>query len=49
MGAFFQFFVGVTEYFCKIDRVNFFESRVLAGGFVLGCAKKSWFEAYIKR
>ena len=33
---------GVTEIFCKI-KSKFFNSRVLAGGFVMGCAKNSWF------
>ena len=33
---------GVTEFFCKIES-KFLNSSVLAGGFVMGCAKKSWF------
>ena len=28
--------------FCK-TKSKFLNSRVLAGGFVMGCAKKSWF------
>ena len=38
---FFSVFVGVTEFFCKIES-KFLNSRVLAGGFVMGCAKKYW-------
>ena len=41
-GALFPFLSGVTEFFCKI-KSKFLNSRVLAGGFVMGCAKKSWF------
>ena len=48
MGALFPFWSGVTEKFCKIES-KFLNSRALAGGFVMGCAKKSWFEAYIKK
>ena len=36
MGAFFLFLSKVTEFFCKIES-NFLNSRVLAGGFVMGC------------
>ena len=36
------FLSGVTEIFCKIES-NFLNFRVLASGFVMGCAKKSWF------
>ena len=32
--------VSVTENFCKTES-KFLNSRVLAGGFVMGCAKKS--------
>ena len=38
-GAFFPFLSEVTESFCKIE-LKFLNSRVLAGGFVMGCAKK---------
>ena len=38
----------VTEFFLQ-NRVEILNSRELAGGFVMGCAKKSWFEAYIKK
>ena len=37
-----RFCLGVTEIFDKIE-TKFLNSRVLAGGFVMGCAKKSWF------
>ena len=38
--ALFPFLSGVTETFCKIES-KFLNSRVLvAGGFVVGCAKK---------
>ena len=40
--ALFPFLFGVTEIFCKIES-KFLNSSVLAGGFVMGCAKKSWF------
>ena len=43
-----QFLSGVTESFCKI-KYNFFSFRVLAGGFVMGYAEKSWFSANIKK
>ena len=39
MGALFPFLSGVTEIFCKIES-KLLNSRVLAGGFVMGCAKK---------
>ena len=48
MGALFPFLSGVTEIFGKIES-KFLNSRVLAGGFVVGRAKKSWFYAYIKK
>ena len=47
MGALSQFLSGVTERFCKIKSI-FFSFRVLAGGFVIGYAKKFWFSANIK-
>ena len=31
------------------NKVKFLNFRVLAGGFVMGCANKSWFQAYIKK
>ena len=39
MRALFQFLSRVTKFFCKIES-KFFNSRVLAGGFVMGCAKE---------
>ena len=48
MGALSQFLSGVTESFCKI-KSKFLSLRVLAGGFVMGYAKKSWFSANIKK
>ena len=39
MGAFFPFLSGVTKMFFKIE-LKFLNSRVLAGGFVMRCAKK---------
>ena len=42
VGALFPFLSGVTEMFWKIE-TKFMNFRVLAGGFVMGCAKKSWF------
>ena len=39
MGALFPFLSEVTEIFCKI-KSKLLNSRVLAGGFVMGCAKK---------
>ena len=42
VGALFPFLPGVTEILCKI-KSNFLNPRVLAGGFVMGCAKMSWF------
>ena len=41
-GALFPFLSGVTEIFCRI-KSKLLNSRMLAGGFVIGCAKKSWF------
>ena len=46
--ALFPFLSKVTNFFCKIES-KFFNSRVVAGGFVMECAKKSWFQAYIKK
>ena len=48
MGALFQFLFEVTENFCKI-KSKFLSFRVPAGGFVMGCGKKSWLSAYIKK
>ena len=45
--ALFPFLSEVTEVFWKIES-KFLSSRVLAGGIVMRCAKKSWFLAYIK-
>ena len=42
MRALFPFLSRITEIFCKI-KSKFLNSRVLAGGFGMGCAKKSWF------
>ena len=39
VGALFRFLSGVTEVFCKIES-KLLNSRVLAGGSVMGCAKK---------
>ena len=39
MGALSQFLSVVTESFCKI-KSKFLSFRVLAGGIVMGCAKK---------
>ena len=39
MGALSQFLSGVTDSFCKI-KSKFSSFRVLAGGFVMGYAKK---------
>ena len=41
-GRFFRFFFKMAKMFCKVES-KFLNSRVLAGGFVMGCAKKSWF------
>ena len=38
----FPFLSGITEMFCKI-KSKFLNFKVFAGGFVMGCAKKSWF------
>ena len=48
MEALFPFLFGITEIFCKIES-KFLNSRVLAGGFVIRCAKTSWFQACIKK
>ena len=42
MGALLPFLSGFTEFFCKIE-LKFLNSRVLAGGFVMGCPKISRF------
>ena len=42
-GAFPDF---VTEIFCKIES-KFLNSRVLAGGFVMGCAKSFGFKHFV--
>ena len=42
MDVLFPFLSKVTDFFCKIES-KFLNSRVLAGGFVIECAKKSWF------
>ena len=47
MGTLFLFFYGVTESFFKIKSKSLI-FRVLAGGFVMGYAKKSWFSTIIK-
>ena len=39
MGALIPFLPGVTQLFCKIES-KFLNSRVLASGFVMECAKK---------
>ena len=41
MGALFPLLPEGTEAFCKMES-KFLNSRMLAGGFVIGCAKKSW-------
>ena len=48
MGTLSQCLSGVTESFCKI-KSKFLSFRVLADGFVMGYAKKSWFSANIKK
>ena len=51
MGAlsqFFPVFPRVKESFCKI-KSKYLSFRVLAGGFVMGYAKKFWFSANIKK
>ena len=37
----------ITEFFCKMES-KFLNSKVLAGGFVMGCAKRFWFSVNIK-
>ena len=44
----FPVFLRVTESFCKV-KSKFLSFRVLAGGFVMGYAKKSWFAANMKK
>ena len=44
----FPFLSGVIESFCKIKSKSL-SFRVLAGGFVMGYAKGSWFSANIKK
>ena len=46
--ALFPFLSRVIEIFCKIQS-KLLNSTVLAGGLVMGYAKKSWFYAYIKK
>ena len=48
MGALSQFLSRVTDSFFKI-KSKFLSFRVLAGGFVMVYAKKSWFSANIKK
>ena len=48
MGALSQFLSRVTERFCKIKSKSL-SFRELAGGFVIGYAKMSWFSANIKK
>ena len=43
MGVLFPFLSGVTECFYK-EESKFLNSRVLAGGFVMGCAKSLSFK-----
>ena len=43
MGALFPFLSGITETFFNIES-KFLNSRVLAGGFVTGCAKSLGFK-----
>ena len=47
MGALLLFLSGVTEIFFKIE-LKFLNSRVLAGGFVMKCAKSLGFK-YIEK
>ena len=47
MVVLFLFLSGATEFFCKI-KSKFLNSRVLAGGFVMGCAKSLGFK-HIKK
>ena len=47
MGAIFPLLSEVTEIFCKLES-KFLNSKVLAGGFVMGCAKRFWFSVNIK-
>ena len=47
-GRFPSFCLGVTESFCKIMS-KFLSFKVLAGGLVMGYAKKSWLSANIKK
>ena len=48
MGGAFPVFAWGHRNFYKIES-KFLNSRVLAGGFVMGCAKMSWFYSYIKK
>ena len=41
-GCFSRFCKKSQKYFCKIE-LKFLNFRVLARGFVMGCAKKFWF------
>ena len=47
-GCFPSFCLGSQKVFCKI-KSKFLSFRVLAGGFVMGYAKISWFSANIKK
>ena len=48
-GRFSRFCRRLQEFFCKMES-KFLNSRVLAVGFVLGCAKRFWFKyVYIKK
>ena len=48
MGTLSQFLSRVTESSCK-KKSKFLSFTVLAGGFVMGYAKKSWFSANTKK
>ena len=41
-GCFFRFGLDSQKFFCEIES-EFLNSRLLAGGFVMECAKMSWF------
>ena len=47
MRAIFLFSVGITEFSCKLES-KLLKSRVLAGGFVIRCAKSLGFK-HIKK
>ena len=42
-GRFSRFYLKLPNFFCKIES-KFLNSRVLAGGFVMGCAKSLGFK-----